>query len=156
MILRKFRLTWFVLAKITIFFRWSSNRNIPTTLSSGTTNLRQGGCGQQLRQVSISQTFYEQLFCAIEFCTAYMYVQFRFVIFCQRKFAQKLLVKCWWNCLQGSLYHRQGFDREYDWQVMGSNLWVYFYLTLIDLSLLVILSLRLQSREERPLWECPL
>ena len=47
--------------------------------------------------MSISPTFYEQLFCTKVFCTAFMCLQFGFVIFWQKKIgakaAHKMLVK---------------------------------------------------------------
>ncbi len=50
-----------------------------------------------IRQVSISQTFEEQLFCAKVFLAAFFYLEFGFVIFCRKnigtKAACKLLVK---------------------------------------------------------------
>ena len=49
-------------------------------------------------QVSISSTFYQQLFCMKVFWAALLHLHFRFVRFlCERKLAQKLLIKCWWN-----------------------------------------------------------
>ena len=47
-------------------------------------------------QVSISPTLYKQLLCTNVFFEAFMCWQFGFVIFWQK--AQKLLIKCWWNC----------------------------------------------------------
>jgi len=48
-------------------------------------------------QVSISATFYKQLFCTKVFCAAFLYLQFGFVIFWQKniseKAARKTLVK---------------------------------------------------------------
>ena len=51
-------------------------------------------------QVSISPTFYEQLFRTQVFRAAILYLQLRFVFFGKRKSAQKLFVKCWWNWLK--------------------------------------------------------
>ena len=52
-------------------------------------------------QVSISPTFYEQLFHTKVFWAAFLYLGLRFVFFFgKRKLAQTLLVKCWWNWLQ--------------------------------------------------------
>jgi len=49
-------------------------------------------------KVSISPTFYENIFCAKFFCTTFIYSQFGFVIFfCWKNIVKKLLVKCWWN-----------------------------------------------------------
>ena len=48
-------------------------------------------------QVSISPTFYEQLFRTKVFWAAFLYLRLRFVFFGARILAQKLLVKCWWN-----------------------------------------------------------
>jgi len=47
---------------------------------------------------SIPPTFYELPFCTKVFCTAFLYSQLGFVIFCQKiigaKAARKMLVKC--------------------------------------------------------------
>jgi hypothetical protein len=47
--------------------------------------------------VSISPIFYEQLFCAKDFCAAFMCLKFGFIIFWQKDFgakaAHKILVK---------------------------------------------------------------
>ena len=47
--------------------------------------------------VSISPTFYKQLFCTRVFCAAFMCLGLWFVG--KRKTEKKLLVKCWWNWL---------------------------------------------------------
>ncbi len=83
-------------------------------------NLSQRKCNKKGVLVSISPIFYEQLFCMKVFCTAFMCLQFGFVIFWWKDFgikaAHKMLVKltlcCWslmskvlkdksilWNCL---------------------------------------------------------
>ncbi len=51
------------------------------------------------RQVSISSTFYEQLF--VQKCFAQLFSNYSLALwlFGQRISAQKLLVKCWWNWL---------------------------------------------------------
>jgi len=53
--------------------------------------------GKASDQVSISPTFYEQLFCTKLFCSAFLYVQVGFVIFWPKnngaKAAYKMLVK---------------------------------------------------------------
>jgi len=57
-------------------------------------------CWWNWHQVSISPTFYEQLFCAKVFCKAFLLLQFGFVIFCKIILSQKLLLKCCWNWFQ--------------------------------------------------------
>ncbi len=44
---------------------------------------------EQSVQVSISQTFYEQLFRAKVFCSDFIYLQFRFVIFLRKEYQRK-------------------------------------------------------------------
>ena len=56
--------------------------------------------GKSWLQVSISPTFYKQLFCSKMFCAAFLCLQFGFVIFGQKELAQKLCINCWWNRLQ--------------------------------------------------------
>ena len=51
------------------------------------------GIDVKANQLSISPTFYEQLFSIKVFCAAFMYLQFVFVFFGKRKSARLRLVK---------------------------------------------------------------
>jgi hypothetical protein len=47
----------------------------------------------QPRQVSISPTFYEYLFCMKVLCKAFLYLHFGFVIFCRKNIIEKCVRK---------------------------------------------------------------
>ena len=65
--LRKFRSSWWTTSRSSFPFSSSSTRDNP--------------CGIQGSQVSISPTFYRELFCTKVFCAAFQYLQFVFVTF---------------------------------------------------------------------------
>jgi len=46
-------------------------------------------------QVSISPTFYEQLYCTKVLSVAFLYLEFVFVFFWQKDFSKKVVVKYW-------------------------------------------------------------
>jgi len=64
--------------------------------------------------MSVSPTFNVQLFCMKVFCTAFLHLQFGFVIFWKKHvLAQNLLVKCWWNWIKVSIspkFYKQLFS----------------------------------------------
>ena len=60
-----------------------------------------GRCHIEGDQVSISPTFYEQVFCRKVFWAAFLDLRLRFVFFWQKEIGSKTSVKCWWNWLQG-------------------------------------------------------
>ncbi len=61
------------------------------------------GVSEDLRQVSISSTFYTRLFCTKVFCAAFLLLKFGFLFIGKRILAQKLLIKCRWNQFQVSI-----------------------------------------------------
>jgi hypothetical protein len=70
---------------------------LPIVLIYGPETDSFGGLNHVLfaQQVSISPTFYEQLFHTTVFIEAFLYAQFGFVIFGEIVLAQKQAIQCW-------------------------------------------------------------
>ncbi len=59
------------------------------------------GWGAIVNKVSISPTFYVQLFRTKVLREAFLYLHLRFKLFWQKNIGANTLIKCWCNCKQG-------------------------------------------------------